>query len=177
MVSKMEIDRRDLLTGMAGTGASLCQGFGGQAAAMLPALPPFAVEAARRFYFPERLFFSLATPWSEAVATAHHDSRWHFDPNLGGAALLRHEASGLTFRRAWHYDYPFGAEAIFIDAPLDGWPDAKRMLAVGRAAVSNFVVGHNLRYWNRLYLPFYFRYKRGKGYSIPSYVEDAPALI
>jgi hypothetical protein len=163
----MEIDRRDLLmTGLAAI-----------AAATVPAFPADGASFTftRRWYLPEGLFFSLADPWSPAVEAAEYDSRWHFDHNPSGLPMLRHERSGLTFRRVRQFGYPFGAEAVFIDDPLE-WPDAERIAAVGRAAVSTFVVGHNLRYWNRLDIPFYFRYKRGKGYPIPSYVEDAPAL-
>jgi hypothetical protein len=167
----MEIDRRELLTGL--TAATV--------APILPALPALGASfRGRRFYFPEGLLFSLAIPWSLASNRAHYESRWHFDPNPKGHALIQHEGSGLTFRRKPQPDNPFVMEAFFIDDTLEGWPDAERMAAVGRAAVWAFVDGNNLRYWERRTGAFYFRdrHRMSEGdYKSPYVVEDAPALF
>jgi hypothetical protein len=53
----MEIDRRDLLTGL--TAATV--------AALLPASPALGSIITRRWYLPKGLLFSLATPWSDAA--------------------------------------------------------------------------------------------------------------
>jgi hypothetical protein len=163
----MGIDRRDLLTGMAATGA----------AAMLPALPAHGASfGAERFYYSVSFLFSLSTPSSDAAYAAHH-ARWHFDPNPKGRALVKHEASGLAFRLAPQPADPFVMEAVFIDAPLDGWPDVEEMAAVGRASVWAFGLGENLCYWERRPGAIYFRRRhRYPGGYIPPYVEDAPAL-
>jgi hypothetical protein len=186
----MKIDRRELVTGVAATTAAasvsafaipLRQGFGGrEASADAPALPAHGASfKGRRFYFPEGLLFSLAIPWSLASNRAHYESRWHFDPNPKGHALIQHEGSGLTFRRRPQAGNPFVMEAFFIDGTLEGWPDAERLTAVGRAAVFAFVQGQNLRYWGRRKGAFYFRDRprktAGDDYT-PPYVEDAPAL-
>jgi hypothetical protein len=166
----MKIDRRELVTGVAAT----------TAAAMLPALPAHGASfGAERFYYSVSFLFSLATPWSLASNRAHYESRWHFDPNPKGGPLIQHEDSGLAFCRRPQPDNPFVMEAVFIDPPLDGWPDAEGIAAVGRASVWAFVQGQNLRYWERRKGAFYFRYRprktAGDDYT-PPYVEDAPAL-
>lgn len=187
----MKIDRRELVTGVAATTAAasvsafaipLRQGFWGrEASADRPALPAHGASfGAERFYYSVSFLFSLATPWSLASNRAHYESRWHFDPNPKGGPLIQHEDSGLTFRLAPQPHDPFVMEAVFIDAPLDGWPDAAWMAAVGRAAVWTYVTGRNLCYWERHKGAVYFRYRPRKTAAddyTPPYVEDAPALF
>jgi len=164
----MEIDRRQLLTGVAVT----------TAAASLPVLPAHGASfGAERFYYSASFLFSLSTPWSDATYAAHH-ARWHFDPNPKGCALIKHEGSGLTFCRAPQPADPFVMEAVFID-PLDEWPDAEEIAAIGRASVWAFVEAMNLRFMERRRGAFYFQYRQdvGGGYRPPYVVESAPALI
>jgi hypothetical protein len=166
----MEIDRRQLLTGVAVT----------TAAASLPVLPAHGASfGAERFYYSVSFLFSLSIPWSHAANVAQHDSRWHFDPNPKGRILIKHEGSGLTFHRAAQSPDPFVMEAVFIDGPLDGWPDAEEIAAVGRASVWAFVDAMNLRFMERRRGAFYFQYRQdvGGGYRPPYVVESAPALI
>jgi hypothetical protein len=175
----MTLDRRDVVTSLAATGAATMLPAFAKASAGAPALPAHGGSfMGRRFYFSEGLFFSDAIPWSDAVYAAHYGGRWHFDPNPKGRALIRHEGSGLTFRRAPQPRDPFAMEAVFIHDPLDGWPDAAWMTAVGRAAAWPFLTGQNLCHWERRGA-VYFRYRplknAGDDYTPPD-VQDAPAL-
>jgi hypothetical protein len=96
-----------------------------------------------------------------------------------GRPLIQHEDSGLTFRLAPQPLDPFVMEAVFIDDPLEGWPDAATMAAVGRASVWTFAHAQKLRYLERRTGPIYFRYREGNSddYRPPYVVEDAPALF
>ncbi len=144
-------------------------------------MPAFAVEAglrALRIYFPEGLLFSLAVPWSHATFAAEYDSRWHYDPNSNGDALVKHEGSGLAFRLAPQPDDPFVMEAVFIDGPLGGMPDASAMAAIGRAAIHTFVHARSLYCWQRHKGAIFLQYaepRAGADYIGP-HVEDAPPL-
>ena len=165
----MTLDRRELVTGLATTAA----------AANMPAFAVGAGLRARRIYFPEGLLFSLAVPWSHASYAAHWNARWHFDPNPKGHALVKHEGSGLAFRYAPQPDDPFVMEAVFIDAPLGGMPDAAAIAAVGLAAIDTFVHARSLCCWQRRKGAIYVRNREWKSdaeYTGP-HVEDAPPLV
>jgi hypothetical protein len=163
--SRMEIDRRELLAGLAAAACEPWRGLGLRQA---------------RFYLPQGLFFSLSTPWSFPAFVAQYGGRWRFDPNPKGRALIQHENSGLTFRRTPQPDNPFVMEAVFIDDPREAWPDAAAVAAIGRAAVWTFVHGQSLRYLERRTGAISFRYREGgeHGDHRPPYLlEDAPALF
>jgi hypothetical protein len=73
----MTFDRRELLTGL--TAATV--------AALLPASPALGSIITRRWYLPNGLLFSLATPWSHAAYAAQYAACWRFDPNPKGTAF------------------------------------------------------------------------------------------
>jgi hypothetical protein len=177
----MQIDRRDLLTGLAAT----------VAAARLPAFaeastfakasvdtsagrPALPVKAGvRRFVFLDGPIFPSPTPWVDEVFPVTFD-RWHFDPNPKGLPLIRHEGSGLTLRRDPQEDDQFQLKAVFIEDPLEGWPDAERIAFVGRSALLPALHGAYLRFLGDHAGAIYFRYKL-RNFNDPL-TEDAPAL-
>jgi hypothetical protein len=146
----MEIDRRDLLTGLATS----------TAAAMLPALPAQAIlSGVRRFVFLDGPIFSTLTPPPRGVFSAILlRGLWHFDPDDGENWYIRHVATGLTCRRAPQELDPLALQAVSIDNPLEAWPDAGTVAVIGRAA--RFVALHTslVHRWRSHAGAIYLRY-------------------
>ena len=111
----MEIDRRNLLTGLVATST---------AAAILPALPASAAVAdASRFCFPNGVIISDPTFAQWIPRRLMLGSLWHFDPNHGGPWLIRHVPTGLTCRQAPQDGDRFALQAVSIDAENADWPE------------------------------------------------------
>jgi len=126
----MEIDRRNLLTGVATSAA----------AAILPAFPATAAVAeASRFYFPDGLIICSLTLADPTTRTLVLGSLWHYDPNHLGPWLIRHVPTGLTCRRVPQADDLYALQAVSIDAAYADWPKAA-LHFIGRA--SRFVAAH-----------------------------------
>lgn len=122
----MEIDRRDLLTGLATSSA----------AAMLPAFPAqAAVAEAGRFYFRNGLIITKLTPHDglQGLQSSLFNAVWHFDPAADDLWLIRHLPTGLTCRRAPQDCDRYAVQAVSIDAELADWPESF-VATVGRAA-------------------------------------------
>jgi len=119
----MEIDRRNLLTGLATS----------TAAAMLPAFPAqAAVAEACRFYFRNGLIITKLTP-HDGLRSSLLNAVWHFDPGADDLWLIRHLPTGLTCRRAPQDSDRYAVQAVSIDAELADWPESF-VATVGRAA-------------------------------------------
>jgi hypothetical protein len=122
----MEIDRRNLLTGLATS----------TAAAILPAFPATAAVAeASRFYFRNGLIITKLTPHDglQGLQSSLFNAVWHFDPGADGLCLIRHLPTGLTCRRAPQDCDRYAVQAISIDAELADWPESF-VATVGQAA-------------------------------------------
>jgi hypothetical protein len=146
----MEIDRRELFTGLVAT----------TGVAVLPALPAQAIlSGVRRFEFLDGPIFSTLTPPPRGVfSTILLRGLWHFDPDDGENWLIRHVATGLTCRRAPQELDPLALQAVSIDNPLEAWPDAGTVAVIGRAA--RFVALHTslVHRWRCYAGAIYLRY-------------------
>jgi hypothetical protein len=119
----MQIDRRDLLTGLATS----------TAAAILPGVPMSATVAeASRYYFRNGLIITELTP-HDGLRSSLLNAVWHFDPGADGRCLIRHLPTGLTCRRAPQDCDRYAVQAVSIDAELADWPESF-VATVGRAA-------------------------------------------
>ena len=115
----MQIDRRDLLTGLATS----------TVAAILPGFPATAIPSGvRRFYFLDGPIYTDLPPLPDGFGSAVLAALWHFDPNHGGPWLIRHVPTGLTCRRAPQEHDRLALQAVSIDAEL-----AERADEVNRA--------------------------------------------
>jgi len=122
----MEIDRRELLTGLATSSAAV----------MLPAFPAqAAVAEACRFYFRNGLIITKLTPHDglQGLQSSLFNAVWHFDPGADDLCLIRHLPTGLTCRRAPQDCDRYAVQAVSIDAELADWPESF-VATVGRAA-------------------------------------------
>jgi hypothetical protein len=165
----MEIDRRNLLTGLATS----------TAAAILPAFPASAAVAeASRFYFPEGLIICGPTFEGRMRWTLVLDSLWHFDPNHSGPWLIRHVPTGLTCRRAPQEGDHYALEALSIDAENAAYPKvmvhfvgwAARFVALHARLV------HGCRPWHKGAVFFHYSQADPRDpYNLPL-TEDAPPL-
>src|SRR5271166_4600965 len=177
----MTFDRRDLLTGLAAaTAASLRQGFGGQAAASLPALAAGAASGVRQFQRLDGLMFSSSTPAPRGVRSATLNGLWQFDPRGGDAWMIRHVATGLTCRRAPQEHDRLALQAVCIDHPLGAWPDAETVALIGcasrvTAAHASMVRGCRSHCHKGAVFFHYSQVNPRDPYDFPL-TEDAPAL-
>jgi len=163
----MEIDRRNLLTGLATS----------TAAAMLPAFPATAALPGG-VYFLDGPIYSDLPPLPDGFRSAILDALWHFDPNHGGPWLIRHVPTGLTCRRAPQEHDRLALQAVSIDAELADWPESF-VATVGRAA--RFVAVHaslvcGCRPWHEGAVFFHYPQVHPRyPYALPL-TEDAPPL-
>ena len=166
----MEIDRRDLLTGLATS----------TAAAILPAFPASAAVAeAARFYFPDGLIISAPPPpRPHSSRTLVLGSLWHFDPNHDDLWLIRHVPTGLTCRRAPQDGDRHALQAVSIDAENADWPKAAITfvgLAARIVAVHAWLV-RGCRPWHEGAVFFHYPQVNPRDpYDLPL-TEDAPPL-
>jgi hypothetical protein len=166
----MEIDRRDLLTGLTTS----------TAAAILPAVPvSAAVAETSRFYFSDGLIISaLPHPRPYSSRTLVLDSLWHFDPNHGGPWFIRHVPTGLTCRRAPQEGDRYALQAVSIDAENADWPKAAiTFVGLGARIVAihaSLVCG--CRPWHEGAVFFHYPQVDPRNpYNLPL-TEDAPPL-
>jgi hypothetical protein len=112
------------------------------------------------------------------VRSAILDGVWQFDPDDGDTWMIRHVESGLTCRRAPQEDDDLALQAVSIDDPFEGWPDAEAVAVIGRAA--RFVALHTSlvhrwrSYAGAIYL-FYTRCNPRNPVELPD-TKGAPAL-
>src|ERR1019366_7750683 len=162
----MEIDRRNVLTGLATS----------TAAAMLPAFPATAaLSGVGRFYFLDGPIYSDLPPLPDGFRSAILDALWHFDPNHGGLWLIRHVPSGLTCRRAPQEHDRLALQAVSIESPLAEGP----MRLIGRAARVTAVHASHVcgcRPWHEGAVFFHYPQVHPRyPYALPL-TEDAPPL-
>jgi hypothetical protein len=154
----MDIDRRDLLTGVAATAAAV----------ILPALSgQAAASGVRRFRFVGGPIFSEPSP----VPRTYDDlifSFWHSDPN-DRAWLIRHVPTGLLFRRVPQAHNYRSVQLVGIDSPQGAWPDAATVADVGTAAY--FVAGVACM---RSFTPVFLHHWRSTDGTAGWHTEDAP---
>jgi len=166
----MEIDRRNLMTGLA-TSAT---------AAILPAFPaPAVASGVRRFTFVDGPVFSGPSKRPPSVWEALDSGVWHYDPGADNLPLIRHVGTGLICRRVRGYPTYWAVQAIAIDTPQDAWPDADALALIGQAselAMFNAAAFYDLRRRHKGAVFYYWPPATPDDpYPLPV-TEDAPPL-
>jgi len=165
----MEIDRRNLLTGLATS----------TAAAMLPAMPAAAaLSEVGRLYFREGFIITKTRFDRMNLRGFILGSLWHFDPCDGDTWLIRHVELGMICRRAPQVDDRFALEALSLNADRACWPE-RALTFAGQGARfaalhASLVLG--CRPWHEGAVFFHYpQVDPSDPYNLPL-TEDAPPL-
>jgi hypothetical protein len=127
----MEIDRRNLLTGLATI----------TAAAILPAFPATAaVSGVRRVYFENSPIIDGYWPRNKTGRSAvkiYLESLWHYDRGINFNFAVQHVPTGLTFQHVTERDGgtdDMALRAAYIDTSFEKFPSGKEIRRIGWAA-------------------------------------------